>query len=232
MNPYSSLASIFLKLPELASTKYFHYWVRAAKAFSVPALRLLTAHDYPKDEHQDYIAYFLDDVRSAAAFPLSFFNILSGVGLRSLSSKRFTVIKRYAFASYTSYPAYLLAAKGEVTFGLPLVFSEDVVSAEVLAQMYPLSFAYIRSAVSENLARLISCVTRTVVLCPDRDRAGHFGFLTSRRNLEAVGVSVRKLLPPAGCNDVGDLFKKALRGKSVRTEYTNLKLALQALCCG
>lgn len=229
MDQLETLKVVYAKARPLSEVTFEHYWVEAARKLKLGQFRLVMASDAARLDDRSYIKRFINDNRAVVIFPMTFMGILTGFAFRSLVSKEFVQFSTYTFSCYTSQKTYQEMKAGNVQWGTPLMFAESPVDAEMLANLYPVSFAYLRSAMSYNLCRLVAAVTDKVIICPDNDEAGVAACRPMKSKLNRFGVNVSFLTMPQPFNDAGDLIKAAIAGKSTKNAVTLLRHKLSTM---
>lgn len=218
-----SLNALYGALRPLAESSFSHYWVYAAKRLGLSSIKLLMAGDAVHLHSASFVRRFIDEHRLVAMYPMSFLGIHCGYGFRALTTKEFTQAVFLPFVSYTCHSVIPRMRDGTLKWGVPFLFSESVMDAETLSRFYPISFAYLRSAMSVNLCRMVSCFTDKVIVVPDNDEAGQKASRVMTRSLSRFGIRVYFIKFPASYNDPGDLIKALMAGKSIQMETAYLK---------
>ncbi len=155
-----------------------------------------------------YPIKFMVKQQCALMYPLGFFDVVTGFGLRSLTDKKFCVYSTIPFALYTSYPAIVYRHGFE--FGTPIILTEGVKDAEVVAMRYAYTFSLQGSTVSAQLAEFLSMFTNTVIIVSDKDEAGDKGRKTTTSRLKKHKVQSHYVFFPGKWKDIAEIYEEAL----------------------
>jgi len=217
---FSYLHGFYKDLPPLSFSDHDHYWIAACRRLGLKHIRCITAHNLGSMASNTYFYHFMQEERVAAMYPMVFMGFHAGYGFRSLTSKSFSLSVKMPFLAYQSASVFENLKRNDCLWGVPFLLSEDVMSCEFLSHIYPFSFSYLKSSVSDNMAKLISYFTNKVIMVPDRDKAGERGLAKSKRAFNSVGVAVFNIELPSQYNDAGDILKDLLKEIDMGKKFT------------
>jgi len=228
-NTFTVLTQVYGSCPPLSNLRDDHDWVLSLQTVNATHVRLLRAYDLRTELDQKNIEFFIKDQQALLLIPTMFMGFHSGFVLRSLTSKAFRSVTRIPFVCYSSRGAVIALQNKQVRYGLPFLFSEGVLEAEFLAQIYPLSFSMLNNRIYENLAVFLSYYTDRVIYVQDHDESGEKGKKFSFFGTQKAGISLNSIRPPHPYKDAGDILKAQARGKDVVPELEYFKKAIANL---
>ena len=90
--------------------------------------------------------------------------------------------------------------------GMPIIITEGIKDALYLKKIYPYTLAALSCKMSDALCKMLSSLTKNVIIAFDSDEAGNNAAKTATTKLGKFGINAKRAMPPAGLKDFGECF--------------------------
>lgn len=148
-------------------------------------------------------------------FPLGY--VMRGVG-----HKEYSCVFAKSETGATFQPTFGWYDFETFTSGMPIVVTEGIKDALYLKKHYPYTIAALSCKMSDSLCKLLSSLTKNVVIAFDSDTAGNTAAKTAATKLGKFGVNTKRLVPPQELKDFGECFSKIGIDSSVKMSLNML----------
>jgi hypothetical protein len=214
--------TLYQNLPSIKDIAADDRACKVSKYLNIPHWKIITPSDVMRDHSN--VSLFLKSAGPSIISPLTLSNQLMGFIFRSIHDKSYNILSLNNLYFYSSYRTMCYVLNNNIPYGTPYLFSEGMFDSECLSQIYPLSFSYLTSGISDVLAQFLSMMTNNVIMLTDNDTAGNNGFDKSSSILSKYNVKCMRLAISTEFKDAGDLLDQVVSSGKPANQNLHIQL--------